>query len=188
MPEHIGRPDYDAIRASLYYASIHLKLAFGLRATFGFPATRPGVSYLEAFSWGHHVAEHDELVLTREQEEQAFAALGHCATYISVVQVHTALESVHDDPFQIPEADVASAFHISRLIRNAFAHNPFIPVWEVRDAWKNRRFVVPDVVTLDTGDLDGKPLRREHYGGPIAILRLIEFADRVVQSRAEQAA
>jgi len=188
MPEHIGRPDYDAIRASLYYASIHLKLAFGLRTTFGFPATRPSLSYLEVFSWGQHVAEHDELVLTREQEEQAFATLGHCATYISVVQVHTALESVHDDPFQIAEADVASAFHISRLIRNAFAHNPFIPVWEVRDAWKNRRFVVPDVITLDTSDLDGKPLRREDYGGPIAILRLIEFAERVVQSRAEEAA
>ena len=182
MPEHIGRPDYDAIRASLYYASIHLKLAFGLQAS------QPTVSYLDAFSWGHHVAEHDELALTREQEDQAFAALVHCATYISAVQVHTALESVHDDPFQIREADVASAFQISRLIRNAFAHNPFIPVWEVREAWKNRRFVVPDVITLDTANLDRKPVRREHYGGPIAILRLIEFADRVVQSRAEQAA
>jgi len=77
MPEHIGRPYYDAIRASLYYASIHLRLAFGLRATFGFPATRPSVSYLEALSWGHHVAEPDELVLTRDQVEQDFAAVGH---------------------------------------------------------------------------------------------------------------
>ena len=160
MPQPIGRPDYDDIRALLHNASIHFRLAFGLRAT------RPAVNYLDAFSWGHHVAYNDELALTQKDEEQAFAALEHCATYLSGVRVHTALESVHDDPFNIREADVASAFQISRLIRNAFAHNPFHPVWEVRDKWRNRRFVVPDVITLDTSGLDGIPVRYKHYGGP----------------------
>src|SRR5437773_8496566 len=102
MPEHIGRPDYDAIRASLYYASIHLKLAFGLQAS------QPTVSYLDAFSWGHHVAEHDELALTREQEDQAFAALVHWARSISAGQVHTGLERVHDDPSQKRKSESAS--------------------------------------------------------------------------------
>jgi hypothetical protein len=180
MPQRLGRPDYDDIRALLYNASIHFRLAFGLRAT------QPAVDYLHAFSWGHHVADHDELALSHEQEEQAFAALEHCATYLSAVQVHTALESIHEDPFSIREADIASAFQISRLIRNAFAHNPFNPVWEVRDTWKDRRFVVPDVITLDTTGLDGEQVRYKHYGGPLAILRLIEYADRVVQSRAEE--
>jgi len=174
------RPDYDAIRALLHIASIHFRLAFGLTAT------RPKVHYLGQFSWGHHVAHYEELALTREDEKRAFAALEDSATYVSAVQVHTALKSVHDDPFHIREADVASAFQISRLIRNAFAHNPFNPVWDVRDPWKNRRFVVPDVIMLDTAGLDGVPVRRQDYGGPIAILRLIDYADKVVQARAEE--
>jgi hypothetical protein len=177
MPDALGRPDYDAIRALLRSASIHLRLVFGLTTT------RPSVSYLDTFSFGHHTARNKELRLTQEQEDHAFAALEHCATYLAAVQIHTALKSVHGDPFHLPEEDIASAFQISRLLRNAFAHNPFNPIWEVRDAWKNQEFVVPGVITVNTTDLDGVPVGRKHYGGPIAILRLIEYADRVIQCR-----
>ncbi|NET40181.1 MAG: hypothetical protein F6K19_50980, partial [Cyanothece sp. SIO1E1] len=121
------------------------------------------------------------------QEELAFAALEHCGTYLSAVQVHTALEAIHPNPFNIPEKEIADAFQIARLIRNAFAHNPFNPVWEIRNKWKNTVFNVPDIITLDTSDLDGKIVKRKHYGGPISILRFIEYARSIVQLRAEQA-
>jgi hypothetical protein len=110
MAERIGRPDYDAIRELLHNASIHFRLAFGLTAT------RPPVNYLDTFSFGRHVARHNELALTPQEEEDAFAALEHCATYLSAVQVHTALESVHPDPFPISESDISSTFHISRVV------------------------------------------------------------------------
>jgi len=170
------------MRELLQNALLHLKLVFGLRAT------RPEVSYLKTFSFGRHIAYQDELSLTPQQEEHAFAALEHCSTYLAVVQIHTVLEAIHVDPFHISEPDIGAAFQISRLTRNAFAHNPFAPVWEIRDAWRDTIFSVPDVISLDTSGLDGKPLRREHYGGPLAILRFIQYADSVVTLRTKKGA
>jgi hypothetical protein len=180
LSDYSEKLDYDMIRLLLHDASIHLKLVFGLTAT------RPHVSYLDTFSYGGLVARHDELSLTATEEERAFAALEHSATYLSAVQVHTALEAVHSAPFHIAEADIGSAFQIARLLRNAFAHNPFNPVWEIRGVWQERQFVVPDVITLDTTGLHGTSVCREHYGGPIAILRLIEYADKVIKLRGSE--
>src|SRR5690349_2996864 len=118
MPSPRSIPDFEFLRILLQNASLHFKLVFGLRAT------RPEVSYLETFSFGRHIARHDELSLTPQQEEHAFAGLEHCATYLTVIQIHTVLESIHIDPFRISEPQIAAAFQISRLIRNAFAHNP----------------------------------------------------------------
>jgi hypothetical protein len=154
MSDYAEKPDYGMIRLLLHDASIHLKLVFGLNAT------RPRVSYLDTFSYGSHVARHDELSLTAKEQERGFTALEHAATYLSAVQVHTALEAVHSAPFHIAEADIGSAFQIARLLRNAFAHNPFNPAWEIRDVWQERRFVVPDVITLDTTGLHGTSVRR----------------------------
>ena len=175
MPSTNTSPDFEEIRALLRNAAVHFKLVLGLRAT------KPTVSYLETFSFGQHVAHHEELALTPKQEEQAFAALEHCATYIAVIQVHTVLEAIHPDPFHIAEPATSAAFQISRLIRNAFAHNPFAPVWEIRHAWRDKVFIVPGIISLDTTGLDGQFLRRQHYGGPLTVLRLITYAESVVQ-------
>ena len=147
-------PDFEFSRILLPNAQVHFKLVFGLTAT------RPQINYLDTFSFGGHVAYRTELALTTEQEEHAFAALEHCGTYLAAVQVHTVLESIHADPFQIPEPEIAAAFQIARLIRNAFAHNPFGPIWEIREAWKDRTFSVPSVITLNTADWTATPTTR----------------------------
>jgi hypothetical protein len=136
--------DFEFSRILLLNAKMHLKLVLGLTAT------RRHVNYLETFSFGQHVAHRDELALTTEQEEHAFAALEHCAPYLAAVQVHTILESIHTDPFKISESEIAAAFQIARLIRNAFARNPFEPIWEIRDTGKDHTFSVPSVITLNT--------------------------------------
>ncbi len=156
------------------------------KLVFGLTATHPHVEYLDTFSFGAYVANRGELSLSAGEEEQAFAALEHCGTYLAAVQVHTALESVHPDPFHIPEPEIAAAFQIARLLRNAFAHNPFGPVWEIRDAWKKQAFDVPGVISLDTSGLDAQPVKRKHYGGPLAILRLLGYAESIVDLRSRQ--
>jgi hypothetical protein len=180
QPSTFSNKDFEFMHLLLKNAKLHLKLVFGLRTT------QPKVHYLEVFSFGKHIATCNELSLTHQQEEHAFAALEHSASYISVVQIHTVLEAVHPDPFNISEPEIAAAFQIFRLIRNAFAHNPFAPVWEIRNAWKNKVFTVPNIISIDTSDLDKKPVRREHYGGPLSILRFIKYADSVVNLRAKQ--
>jgi hypothetical protein len=35
--------------------------------------------------------------------------------------------------------------------------------------------VVRDIISLDTNGLQGLALKREHYGGPLALLRLSQF-------------
>jgi hypothetical protein len=180
QPSTFSNKDFEFMHFLLKNAKLHLKLVFGLRTS------QPKVHYLDVFSFGKHIATHKELSLTYQQEEHAFAALEHCTTYISVVQIHTVLEAIHPDPFHISDPDSAAAFQISRLIRNAFAHNPFAPVWEIRSAWKNKVLTVPNIISIDTSDLDKKPVRREHYGGPLSILRFIKYADSVVSLRTKQ--
>ena len=73
---------------------------------------------------------------------------------------------------------IKSASWIARLIRNAFAHNPFDPVWIIQAECKNKQYEVPGTISLDTSSIDGKRLLRIHYGGPLAILKLSEFVLR----------
>ena len=164
----------------LHNAQVHFKVVFGLSAT------HPRVTYLDTFSFGGYVAHRKELSLSPAREKQAFAALEHCGTYLAAVQVHSALESIYPGPFHIPESEIAAAFQIARLLRNAFAHNPLGPVWEIRDAWKNQIFDVPGAIRLDTSGVDGQAMKRKHYGGPLAILGLLGYAESIVDLRARQ--
>jgi hypothetical protein len=169
-------PDFNLMRTLLHHARCHFKLAFGLTAS------HVTVTYLDVFTFRKHRTEPGELTLTPAEEKRAFAALEHCATYLCVVQVHTVLQKLLGEKEQ-PTDD---AFQIARLIRNSFAHNPFYPQWQLSQAWQNRVLSVLNVIQLDTSNLDGKPVKREHYGGPIAILRFIDCADTVVEKRARQ--
>src|ERR1700731_2049115 len=103
MIERTGQTDYARIGELLHGSSIHLRLAFGLIAT------RPTVTYLDTFSFARHVARHEELALSSREEDHGFAALEHCAIYLSAMQIHTALEMLHANPFDINEPDIASA-------------------------------------------------------------------------------
>jgi hypothetical protein len=94
--------------------------------------------------------------------------------------VHSVLERIRQDQIDVNYPELESAFQIARLIRNAFAHNPLIPTWEIRESFQNKTYVVPNVISLSTVGLDGKFLKRSDYGGPLSVLRLIEFAAEAV--------
>jgi hypothetical protein len=61
------------------------------------------------------------------------------------------------------------------MIRNAFSHSPFNPIWRIDQDCRDKTFEVPGVIRLDCKDLDGKPFDWRDYGGPLAILRLAWF-------------
>jgi hypothetical protein len=74
-----------------------------------------------------------------------------------------------------------SASQIVRLIRNAFAHNPFAPVWRIPRECENQTYNVNNTIALKTSGLNGKPLERLNYGGPLALLCLLEFIKQLAQ-------
>jgi hypothetical protein len=141
----------------------------------GISATRPELGYLQSFASYRHTANGDELQLTREDEFAAASFLEHVATYVLAVQIDTVLETAYPDRFQSTDQIVRSTSAIARLIRNAFAHNPFAPKWIIDRKFLNKEFVVPDVTSLDTTGLNGQYVDRAHYGGPLALLKLSEF-------------
>ncbi len=169
------------IVGSLEAAEILLKFAFGISATFA-ANDRPRLNYLEAFSWGKHVSQKAELELTEKQERIAPIFLEHVATYLCAVQVDTAFQQVVPERFQHADPAIQSAAWIARLVRNAFAHNPFAPTWKLYPECENRLFSVPGVIELNTTGLHDKPVARRDYGGPLAILRLLWFAKELARA------
>jgi hypothetical protein len=82
---------------------------------------------------------------------------------------------VVSDPKASSDSELRAAYQIARLIRNAFAHAPFSPVWSIDPDCRNTQFEIADVIRLDTTDLHGKAFDWRHYGGPLALHRLAQF-------------
>ena len=150
-------------------AEILFKLSLGLSAT------RPQLSYFSTLVSYRHTANESDLKLTREEEFFAASLFEHVATYTLAVQIDTALAAVYPSRFESSDKDVRCAVWVSRLIRNAFAHNPFAPEWKIYSECESKHYEVQDIISLDTTGLGGKYVERRHYGGPLALLRLAQF-------------
>ncbi len=131
--------------------------------------------YLETFAFGDRTVTKATLHLTPNEEERAASALEHSATYLLAVQVDKVLSEAVSDRFKHRDDNIRAASWIARLIRNAFTHNPLDPVWLIYPECDNKSYRVGNIAALDTQSLDGKRLRRMHYGGPLALLKLSEF-------------
>lgn len=162
------------MRDALANAMLHWKFAFGITAT------RPEIQCLSHFSFGEHSVGYQEICLSPKEQELAFSALEHTSTFLCVNQTHAVLDKF-DEPSE--GSDEFNAFHISRLLRNSFAHDPFSPVWLFGEKWENRFLEVPGVIAVDTGGLRGQRVVRAHYGGPLAILRLTQYVDALVAGK-----
>jgi hypothetical protein len=91
------------------------------------------------------------------------------------VAIKDAIRAVVPDPKASTDSDVRDAYQIARLIRNAFAHAPFLPTWSIDPDCQNKVFSIQGLITLDTTDLQGTPFDWRHYGGPLALFRLCTF-------------
>ncbi|MBI4093310.1 MAG: hypothetical protein HY420_05285 [Candidatus Kerfeldbacteria bacterium] len=154
----------------LKYAEVFFKLSFAIHST---GSTK--LEYLDTFSWGKHVLSKKDLKLTKKQEELGIALLHHVATYTLASQIDTTLQNLYKNRFKHRRKVVRNASWIARLVRNAFAHNPFYPQWIIQPEAKNSVFEVEDIIKIKTSNLDGKFVSRHDYGGPLALLSLSEF-------------
>lgn len=124
---------------------------------------------------GKHEVSYEEVALRNDQANFASLNMHRSATFLMAVAIKDAIRAAIPDPRNTKNSDVQAAYEISRLIRNAFAHSPFNPVWSIDPYCRNRVFELRGIVSLDTKDLHGTPFSWRHYGGPLAILRLCRY-------------
>lgn len=127
------------------------------------------------WSHGKHVVSYEEIVLTKEQADIAANYLKQTATYLMAITIKEALKRIFTDPKNHSDKNIVAAYQISRLIRNAFAHSPIRPVWQIDPECRDKEFVVDDVMTLNTKELDQKPFDWRHYGGLLALFWLSKY-------------
>jgi hypothetical protein len=128
-----------------------------------------------AWSHGNHVVHYPEVAISEDDADCAACYLQRSATYLMAVAIKDAIRVAVADPKTHSDPNVRSAYQISRLIRNAFAHAPFDPVWSIDPDCRDQIFAVRDRLRLDTTRLDGQRFDWRHYGGPLAVLCLSKF-------------
>lgn len=124
---------------------------------------------------GNHKVEYKEVALRKDQADVASQFLKQSATYLMAVAMKDAIKAVEKDPYNHTNLNIRGAYQIARLIRNAFAHAPFNPVWSIDPKCRNKVFEVTDILKLDTTNLDGVPFDWRHYGGLLALLKLCHY-------------
>jgi hypothetical protein len=158
---------------NLFTAELQFRLASTVRL-----ATTLGTQPLDLpMEWTHgvHRVTYEEVVLRPDQADFAADFLHRSATFLMAVAIKDAIRTIVQDPKSSTDANVRSAYQISRLIRNAFAHAPFLPTWSIDRDCTDQVFSIPDIVTLNTTGLNGTPFDWRHYGGPLAMFRLCRF-------------
>lgn len=159
--------------AQLFTAELQFRLASAVRL-----ATTRNVQPLDLpMEWTHgqHRVKYKEIALRPDQADYAACFLHRSATFLLAVAMKDAIRAVVPDPKVSTDTAVRSAYQIARLIRNAFAHAPFLPTWSIDPDCRDKVFAVPDVITLDTTGLHGTAFDWRHYGGPLALFRLCRF-------------
>lgn len=134
--------------------------------------------YLEVptkWSHGKHTVTYEEIVLTKDQADIAADYLKRTATHLMSLTIKNALKRIYVDPKNHIDENVAAAYQISRLIRNAFAHSPISPVWQIDPDCREKCFTIEDIISLNTTGLDQKPFDWRHYGGLLSLFRLSKF-------------
>lgn len=124
---------------------------------------------------GKHRVSYREIALRQDQGDFAAWCLQRTATYMLAMAVKDAIRTAVADPKNSSNAEVRAAYQIARLIRNAFAHSPFDPVWSIDGDCLGQVFAVRKIVRFDTTNLHGQTFDWRHYGGPLALFRLSRF-------------
>lgn len=137
------------------------------------------------WSHGRHSVHYSEIALSEEDADYGAWNLHRSATFLMAVAMKDAIRVAVSDPKNHSDSDVCSAYQISRLVRNAFAHAPFDPVWSIDIDCRDRVFSVRDIIALDATGIQGQHFNWRHYGGPLALLRLSQYVRTIILNDSE---
>jgi hypothetical protein len=157
----------------LFVAELQFRLASAVRLA----TTRKVQPLALPVDWTHgsHRVTYEEIALRQDQGNYAAHFLHRSATYLMAVVIRDAIRAVVPDPKTSADTNVVAAYQIARLIRNAFTHAPFSPIWSIDPDCRDTTFSIPNLITLDTSGLHGRAFDWRQYGGPLALFRLCRF-------------
>jgi hypothetical protein len=158
---------------NLFTAELQFRLASAVRLAV--TGNRQPLDLPMEWTHGQHRVRYEEIALRQDQADYAACLLHHSTTYLMAVAMKDAIRAVVPDPKSSSDSELRAAYQIARLIRNAFAHAPFLPTWSIDADCQNATFSVRGLITLDTTGLQGKRFDWRHYGGPLALFRLCRF-------------
>ena len=168
-------------RIKLEHAELFYKFSLAVSNSISFGISDLDLTYYEQFSFLGHIVNKKDLELTKSQERIGARMLESIGTYMIALQLNKVLEDEwREKRLQSRDKDVQSISQVVRLIRNAFAHDPLDPIWDISPSAKDKEFEIPGILTLKTHDLHGKRLDRRHYGGPLALLRLTQHLKKIL--------
>jgi hypothetical protein len=122
--------------------------------------------------YGAYKLEGREIQLTCDSADEAAAFLEHTIVHSWSIYLLEAINSIIKNPREHDDINVVSAFEISRLIRNAYSHGPFLPKWSIDPDCRNKLFKISNVISLDTTNLEQVAVKWQHYGGFISFWNL----------------
>jgi hypothetical protein len=113
----------------LFAAELQFRLASAVR----FAVTMDNQPFDLPMEWSHgkHKVSYEEVALRKDQADFAAWNMHRSATFLMAVAMKDAIKAAVQDPKNSTNPDIQAAYQISRLIRNAYAHNPFQPVWSI---------------------------------------------------------
>src|SRR5262245_25243651 len=85
----------------------------------------------DLWTHGKHRVSYVEIALTEDDADFAAWGLHRSATFLMAVAILGAIREAVQHPKTARDADIRAAYQISRIIRNAFTHAPFDPVWSI---------------------------------------------------------
>ena len=150
-------------------AELFFKLSFQIATAIRFGLV-PTIEY-KVFTHGNFSLRSADFEISEVQLSAAPDILEHVATYLAAIQID---QFGQDRLKETSDLQVYSASNIARLIRNAFAHNPFSPTW-ITHRNNAKRFEIANIISLDATSLAECPVRQKDFGGPLAILALLRY-------------
>jgi len=126
----------------------------------------------ESWPFGRLIVPGSRLRLTPAEVGHAAAALEHAATFTMALTMAQALKDCLPRAREHSDPNAVAAFEVSRLLRNAYAHQPMAPVWHIDAHCRGKQYEVAGLIRLDTTTLDGRDVVWEDYGGLLALFEM----------------
>ena len=170
--------DLESLKKRLMLAEQQFRLACTVNL-----AVANGVQTLDVpveWTFGKHRVSYEDFGLRVDQAELAASCLEMTTTFIVAGAIRDALVGYFPTTKKHSNQDVVSAYQISRMMRNAFAHSMIYPVWSIDEDCKDRTFTIRDTISLNTAWLHGKPFHWRDYGGPLAVFKFGRFVREIL--------